>query len=74
MGIRPGEKLHEVLVSQEEMKWTTEGYEHYIINSMLPELKGESGTPASLTEYSSEHSLVGERNLRSILKQQGYIT
>jgi FlaA1/EpsC-like NDP-sugar epimerase len=72
MGIRPGEKLHEVLVSQEEMKWTIQDHEHYIINSMLPELKGESGMPASLTEYSSEHSLVGEGYLRHILKEQGY--
>ncbi|MEW5784272.1 MAG: polysaccharide biosynthesis protein [Bacillota bacterium] len=58
-GIRPGEKVHEILVSDEEA-WRTLVYgEYYIITSMLPELaKKESGLQALNKEYSSENSLM----------------
>ena len=37
-GIRPGEKIHEILVSEEEAFRTTERADHYVIESVLPEL------------------------------------
>lgn len=37
-GIRPGEKLHEVLISQEEAWYTVEREGFYVIKSFLPEL------------------------------------
>jgi UDP-glucose 4-epimerase len=77
IGIRPGEKLHEVLVSPEEMNWTTFDYGHFVINPMLPELCGDVGGLSTkvldtITEYSSESSLVSQGKLREILKEQGY--
>jgi len=37
-GIRPGEKLHEILVSEEEMLHTVKKGNYFAIKSMLPEL------------------------------------
>jgi FlaA1/EpsC-like NDP-sugar epimerase len=37
-GIRPGEKMHEIMISEEEIHHTVERNGYYIIKSMLPEL------------------------------------
>ena len=37
-GIRPGEKLHELMVSEEECGHTVKRNDHYVIMPMLPEL------------------------------------
>ena len=39
VGIRPGEKLHEVLVSEEESHRAFQRGEYYVISSILPELR-----------------------------------
>lgn len=54
-GIRPGEKLHEILVSEEEMHHCIKRGRYYVIRPMLPELRGKAGEkPSVLTkEYSS---------------------
>lgn len=54
VGIRPGEKIHESLISEEEAIRTVRKGEYYAIKAMLPELgsmKGEA--PALVGEYSS---------------------
>ncbi len=38
-GIRPGEKLHEIMVSEEECHHTVKRGDYYAIRSMLPELQ-----------------------------------
>ena len=38
-GIRPGEKVHEILVSEEEAYRTIERGDYYVIQAMLPELR-----------------------------------
>jgi len=54
-GIRPGEKMHEILVSEEEANHCTQRGEYYAIFSMLPELSNsKKKEPYALTkEYSS---------------------
>ena len=42
-GIRPGEKVHEILVSEEEAHRTSERAGHYVIEPMLPELQHSTG-------------------------------
>jgi len=54
VGIRPGEKVHEILISDEEANRTVERGGYYAIGPMLPELQhDERPTPALMREYSS---------------------
>ena len=56
IGVRPGEKTHEILVSEEECPRTALRNNYYIVSPMLPELAAAAATPAGLTvEYSSEN-------------------
>jgi UDP-glucose 4-epimerase len=73
-GIRPGEKIHEVLVSEEE-GWRTERRDgHYVIKSILPELNTGSNSPTALKrEYSSETSPLEIEQLRTLLKSSGFL-
>jgi UDP-glucose 4-epimerase len=54
-GIRPGEKLHEIMVSDEEAPRTVKRGKYYAILPMLPELltAGENTAPALQKEFSS---------------------
>lgn len=53
-GIRPGEKVHEIMVSEEECFRTVESGDYYVILPVLPELRGEEKVePALENEYSS---------------------
>lgn len=60
-GIRPGEKLHESLVSEEESYRTYRQGEYYVIQPMLPELldRNQQKTRDLLNEYSSGQSVMG---------------
>jgi UDP-glucose 4-epimerase len=71
-GIRPGEKVHEIMVSEEECFRTIEGGEYYVILPVLPELRGETPfEPALTSEYSSkDNNLTGE-DLRELLASSG---
>ncbi len=40
-GIRPGEKMHEILISEEEAHRTVQRGQHYVIGPMLPELQAD---------------------------------
>lgn len=58
-GIRPGEKVHEIIVSEEEAWRTYDRGEYYAIEPMLPELlKTKPGVQALSKEYSSDYSLM----------------
>src|SRR5580765_4439556 len=64
-GIRPGEKVHEIMVSEEECFRTIEHGDYYVILPVLPELRDEAAfEPALATEYSSkDNNLTGDRLL-----------
>lgn len=58
-GIRPGEKVHEIMISEEEAWRTYDRGDYYAIKPMLPELaRIESGQQALSKEYSSGDSLM----------------
>jgi UDP-glucose 4-epimerase len=68
-GIRPGEKVHEIMVSEEECFRTIERNGYYVILPVLPELR-ESGefTPALTAEYSSQNDNISIDELRQLLR------
>lgn len=54
VGIRPGEKVHEILVSEEEATRTVQRGAYYAIQPMLPELDAQTQEALALSkEYSS---------------------
>jgi FlaA1/EpsC-like NDP-sugar epimerase len=70
-GIRPGEKIHEILVSEEEAHRTMErSAEHYVILPMLPELQcAEMGQTYLGEEFSSSRNLMGRDALVEVLER-----
>lgn len=67
-GIRPGEKIHEILVSEEECFRTIERDDYYVILPILPELrKVPIEQPTLQSEYSSNCDLVGLKELEDLL-------
>ena len=67
-GIRPGEKIHESLVSEEECFRTIERNGYYVILPILPELrKVTMEQPTLQNEYSSNNGLVGLKELEQLL-------
>lgn len=73
-GVRPGEKLHEILISEEEMVRTTERGNYYVIASVLPEVGGSyPNTPLLAGEYSSQHTTLDWAGLSDLLIAAGEI-
>jgi FlaA1/EpsC-like NDP-sugar epimerase len=67
-GIRPGEKIHEIMVSEDECYRTAARGDYYVISSMLPELRSVSkNEPALTSEYSSAHVTLDADGLRRLL-------
>ena len=70
MGIRPGEKIHEILVSEEEAHRTIKRGDYYVIKPMLPELRAEAKREIALkTEYSSADSVLEKPQLAVLLRK-----
>jgi FlaA1/EpsC-like NDP-sugar epimerase len=71
VGIRPGEKVHESLVSDEEAFRTVERGAYYVILPMLPELRSsETGSRYLTKEYSSLDSVMDLEDTRRLLQSQ----
>jgi UDP-glucose 4-epimerase len=69
-GIRPGEKIHEILVSEEEAHRTVERGDYYAIMPVLPELRLPKITGKVLQgEYSSADNVMTKAKLTKMLKQ-----
>lgn len=69
-GIRPGEKVHEILVSEEEAHRTVERGAYYVILPMLPELRpARFEAPPLEREYGSADNLVQPPEVRALLER-----
>ena len=68
-GIRPGEKTHEILVSEEECHRTTRRGDYYAIQPILPELREGAFEPALRGEYSSMDDLLDREALRNLVAE-----
>lgn len=66
-GIRPGEKVHEVLVSEEECHRTIERDGYYVIRPILPELRQDPMAQVLQGEYSSQRLTLDYDGLRVLL-------
>lgn len=74
-GIRPGEKIHEILVSEEEANRTIERGNHYVILPILPELLTSVSETQRLLkkEYSSADSIMNPEEVRDNLRHHGLL-
>jgi FlaA1/EpsC-like NDP-sugar epimerase len=74
-GIRPGEKVHEVLVSEEEAPRTYERNGYLAILPILPELRPGriDGEPFEGREYSSADALADAEAVRALLERHGML-
>ena len=66
-GIRPGEKVHEIMVSEEECHRTTARQGYFVIAPSLPELRKASPAPPLTAEYSSSDVTLDDAALRELL-------
>lgn len=58
IGVRPGEKMHEIMVSEEEIHHCVRRGNYYVIKSMLPELRAETEPNALEREFSSADNVL----------------
>jgi FlaA1/EpsC-like NDP-sugar epimerase len=74
-GIRPGEKIHEILVSEEEANRCFKQGDYYTIRPMLPELRhaGDLLGPCLQKEFSSAHARLNYGNTVKLLKKHGLL-
>ncbi len=74
-GIRPGEKMHESLVSEEESYRTYRAGDNYAIQPMLPELIKNVGIKINdfIGEYSSASDLMNAADTHSLLLKHGLL-
>lgn len=68
-GIRPGEKIHEIMVSEEEAYRTFARGDYYVIAPLLPELRPVYDQPALQGEYSSAEVTLDVVQLRQLLAE-----
>lgn len=73
-GIRPGEKIHEILVSEEECHRTYFNGKNYVIDPILPELRTDEPKGETLkTEYSSMDDNLDQDGVRALLNSHGLL-
>jgi UDP-glucose 4-epimerase len=72
MGIRPGEKTHEILVSEEEAYRTVRRECYYVILPMLREIRGDGELKHPLEkEYSSDDAFMKFDDVEAFLRGKG---
>lgn len=69
VGIRPGEKMHEVLVSEEEVHHCARRGDYYAVRSMLPELAGEPEPNVLSQEFSSADNVLDLAGTEALLRE-----
>lgn len=73
IGIRPGEKMHEIMISEEEVFHSARRGNYYAILPMLPELRSRiPNEPVALTrEFSSADTVLDLEGTRKLLADHG---
>jgi FlaA1/EpsC-like NDP-sugar epimerase len=73
IGVRPGEKIHEILVSEDEAHRTWRNGEHLVIDPILPELATTPAGPTLTTEYSSGDDVLALDEVAALLDHHGLL-
>jgi UDP-glucose 4-epimerase len=74
-GIRPGEKLHEILISEEEAHRSIRRGDYFVIFPILPELRhAEEEAPTLTSEYSSADDVMTAAVTRDLLDRCGLLS
>ncbi len=69
-GIRPGEKVHEILISEEECHRAVDRGSFYAILPILPEVAGDMQyTPALQNEFSSADYVMSRDELEKLMRE-----
>lgn len=77
VGTRPGEKLHEIMISDEERRYTVKCANYYAITSMLPELQHNTQRRDAINlnkEFSSQDTVLDYEGTVQLLKQHGLLS
>jgi UDP-glucose 4-epimerase len=70
-GIRPGEKVHEILISDEESERTVLRGDYFAIRPILPELRPGPDEPRALEgEFSSSRFVMPLADVRTLLERE----
>ena len=72
LGVRPGEKMHEILISEEGIRRTIERGNYYVVLPILPEIRQQDlpAEPILNEEYSSANNIITVDELRDLLRQR----
>lgn len=74
LGMRPGEKVHEILVTEEEIARTIVRGDYYVVRPTLPELRRNGDEKPALTgELSSADWTMSKGELQAFLKKEGLL-
>ena len=74
VGVRPGEKIHEILVSEEEIPRTIKRGDYYVICPVLPKIrKVKIERPVLKKELSSADNAMSKGELMGFLQTGGYL-
>ncbi len=74
IGARPGEKIHEILISEEEISRTIKRGNYYVICPILPEIRKEKlKKPALTKELSSADRIMSKSELKAFLESEGLL-
>jgi UDP-glucose 4-epimerase len=75
VGIRPGEKVHEILVSDEESNRTVARGKYYAIKPILPEIATNPQEPVALSkEYGSGDAIMSPAEVTRLLSEHHLIS
>jgi UDP-N-acetylglucosamine 4,6-dehydratase/5-epimerase len=75
LGVRPGEKMHEVLVSEEEMWRATELEDHFQISSWANSHDKAGSTHGPINEYASKDvHMLDDEELLYLLRTDGWVS
>ena len=74
IGVRPGEKIHEIMISEEEIPRTIKRGDYYVIRPVLPKIrKMKMEKPVLAKELSSVDCIMSRSELKDFLQAGGYL-